>query len=195
LLLTGLICIGTGMSLLLRRGVATASVALGAGAVTVAIALALSLPWKVVATDHLVTAFRPVITATVVTQARQDLRTTGAMTAELETRVIPDVASRLNISPQQLAAGLAQQAPAVATALARMPAYSATFTDLVNRLDRAVPDFRQTKRVPSLTFLDWLQVTGGALGVAAGGVALLARRRSEPSPVTIRTGQLVASGG
>jgi hypothetical protein len=187
LLVAGLVSIGTGSLLLLRPHVRPAAITLGAGAVIVAMVLALNLPRKAVATDHLVNAFRPVITTAVVTQARHDLGTVATMTTELETKLIPDVATQLNITPAQLQTGLAQQAPAVATALARMPAYSATFTALVNKVDSRVADFRQTKKVRSLTFLDWLLFTVGALGVAAGGLALLLPGTAVSTTVTTRT--------
>jgi hypothetical protein len=187
MLLAGLASIGAGTLLLVRRGVRPAAVTLGAGAVIVALVLALNLPHKAVAADHLVNAFRPVITTTVVTQARHDLGTVAALTTELETKLIPDVATQLNTTPAQLQAGLALQAPAVATALARMPIYSATFIALVNKVDSRVADFRQTKRVRSLTFLDWLLLAVGGLGIAAGGLALLIPGRSQSATVTTRT--------
>jgi hypothetical protein len=186
-LLAGLVSIGAGTLLLLRPGVRPAVIAMGAGAVIVVLVLALNLPHKAVGADHLVNAFRPVITKTEVTQARHDLAIVGAMTTELETKLIPDVAAQLGTTPAQLRTGLAQQAPAVATALARMPTYSATFTGLVNKLDSRVVDFAQTKKVRSLTFLDWLLFTVGALGIAAGGLALLVPGTPQTAPATSRT--------
>jgi hypothetical protein len=68
-----------------------------------------------------------------------------------------------------------------------MPIYSATFIALVNKVDSRVADFRQTKRVRSLTFLDWLLLAVGGLGIAAGGLALLIPGRSQSATVTTRT--------
>ena len=165
----GLLCIAVAVVLPRRRG-AVAAVALGL--ILVVAPLAMMLPRKADAADTMNSHLKTVYTAQLVSGARQSLTGMQAMGTELQTKLLPGLATMLHQSPAQLNGYLAANFPAVATNLASMPAALDRFDRLVNAFDRELADYNTAKKT-SLVPLVWILMAGGLLVAGIGGFLLV----------------------
>ena len=165
----GALCIGVAFVVPRRRGAATA-VALGL--LLVVAPLIMSLPGKADAADTMNSHLKPVYTAQLVSGAQQSLAGMQAMGTELQTKMVPELAGMLHMTPAQLQAYLAGNFPAVTAGLASMPAALGHFTTLVNTFDRSLPNYNDAKGT-TLVPIVWLLLVAGLLVAGIGGYALL----------------------
>jgi hypothetical protein len=185
---SGLVFVGLGLWLL--RGadpqvlVATAA---SAGLVVVT-GLALSLPQKADATGRLVKSTKGVFTETQAASAAQAVETIGGMGQQLTGQLIPDVASRLRLSSEQVVEQMNGDLPAVGAALAQLQDSGARFQDMSARLTRNLDNYRDAAR-PDLAVLVSIQLLIAVLvfGLSVGALALATRRlaadQSAPAPM------------
>lgn len=171
LLAVGLLTAGLGVWVWYRpRG--SAVVVTVVGAALVAVPLMLNMPHKASYADTLNSNLKPVYTQSMINQAGTSLTTLSAMGTEMQQKMLPDLATRLNMTPTQLNAFFAKNFPTTTAALAGMPASMGRFQDLVTRFDNRLSDYNTLKPV-SFVPVVWFMLAGGAALLLLGGAGVL----------------------
>jgi hypothetical protein len=161
---------------MLRSPRAGGAAAVVVGLLLLVLPLALSLPGKAADADQLNANLKPVYTQALVDNAKGALGTIGAMGAEMQTKMLPALATQLKMSPEQLQAFLGSNFPATAKALQTMPASMGRFNGLVNVFDRNLGNYNTLKPV-GLARIVLIMMVAGGLTAALGVLPLIARRR------------------
>ena len=139
--------------------------------------ITLSLPSKAADADTLNANLKPVYTQTLVTNAAGALATIGAMGTEMQTKMLPALATQLKMTPQQLQTFLGSNFPATAQALQTMPASMQRFNGLVKIFDKNLANYDTLKPV-GLARLIWILMGAGGLITALGAITILRGRRN-----------------
>jgi hypothetical protein len=105
---------------MLRSPKAGGAAALVLGLLVVALSIFLSLPSKSADADKLNANLKPVYTQALVDNSKASLATIGAMGAEMQTKMLPALATQLKMSPAQLQAFLAGNYASLHGALQRV---------------------------------------------------------------------------
>ncbi|HWL44301.1 MAG TPA: hypothetical protein VNQ73_15275 [Ilumatobacter sp.] len=156
------------------------------GAVIVVVTtLVLQLPDKTAATDDLSDAFRPMFTEESLATSRALAGTAAAAGVEFS-RALPEMAAALGAPPEQFAASLSAQFPAVGAAMQDFDDIVGRFGSILERVEANAESFRLADQLPtagtSATLVTWHLLAPGltlcALGIAG---AAAARRGDEPS--------------
>jgi hypothetical protein len=155
-----------------RRG---SVLALVLGGLLVAAPLVMSLPGKAGDADQMNTNLKPVYTQQLITQANGALATLSAMGAEMQTKMLPALATQLNMQPAELQAFLGASFPATAKVLGDMPMTMARFEGLVATFQQHLDDYDTLKPV-ELVPLVRVMIGGGILLLVLGGAGLLLPR-------------------
>jgi hypothetical protein len=189
------VALGAGAIVLGAAGLATrgnvlSSVTAGLGVAVVATTLLLSVPAKTTAVDDLTAAFRPVFTEQGAAGARNYVTTLDAMQQQLTTEALPGVAAMLGVTPEELGATLAVDAPAVAAGLEELPAVLARTDALVRTVGANIDNFELADSMPTAglpaTAVTWqLLVPSGGLLVLGIAGAVATRRRPAVEPIEI----------
>ncbi len=162
--------------LMLRSPKAGGAAALALGLLMVALSMFLSLPGKAGDADKLNANLKPVYTQALVDNSKASLATIGAMGAEMQTKMLPALATQLKMSPAQLQAFLGANFPATAAALQTMPASMERFNALVTVFDKNLGNYNTLKPVGLARIVTIMMLAGG-LTALFGAVLLFARRR------------------
>src|SRR4029077_11332575 len=101
------------------------------------------------------THLKSVYTAELVSGAKQSLAGLSAMGTELQTKMLPGLASQLHMSPVQLTGYLAANFPALTASLASFPGTLHQVGRMVNAFDHGLSDYNTAKGT-SLLPLVWL---------------------------------------
>lgn len=141
----------------------SAMAATGVGALLIAAPLVLSMPHKADYADTLNANLKPVYTQSLITDAKASLTTLSAMGTEMQTKMLPALATQLKMTPTQLQQMLDQNFPATAATLKGMDASMTRFQNLVATFDKHLADYNVLKPV---TFVPIVQAMIG------GGIAL-----------------------
>lgn len=165
----GLLTMGAGALTLLvaRKGAITAAIL---GAVLILAPLAMSFPGKASAADTMNKDLKPVYTAQLVTGAQRSMIVMQQMGTEMQTKMLPALASMLKLQPAQLPPFLAKNFPVLAAGMAALPASLGHFNALVTAFDHSLANY-DTAKGTSLTPLVWLMIGGGIVIFAAGIVS------------------------
>lgn len=175
-ILLGLGVLVTGVGVVaLRTGGRVATLA-GAGvcAAIVVGAFAFSLPSKFRATDRIDPVGRVALSQRAADTATSTVATVDAMVPEVQTRMIPLLATRLGTTPNELSTQLAADYPAVGKGLATWPQIKPGAADLASRQRASVGDFAAGDGAPFRT-LPWLIIVPSLLCALLGGAAVLKR--------------------
>jgi hypothetical protein len=151
-------------------------VALVLGAALVVAPLVLSLPQKAADADQLNANLKPVYTQAFADQSKQTLATIGAMGDQLQTTMLPALATQLKLTPDQVQAYLGQNAPATAAALKGFPATMQRFQRLVATFGNNLDNYAVLKPVRFVPII-WTLIGGGIALVLLGGLTLLGTAR------------------
>ncbi len=148
------------------------------GAVLIIAPFAVSVPAKAKAVDQLTAAFAPTLTPTAVQQTRTDMNTVQAMANQLESKLLPELATALKVTPTQLTSELGTDFPAFALGVKNLPTILPGFQTLVRDLQTVSgSDFNDASSIPwastATTTLTWLFVIPGALLLIAGCLPFL----------------------
>lgn len=143
------------------------------GAAFVAMTLIVNLFSVGPAFERMTDGFRPVMTQQTIATARQDISGLAAAGTEVQTKLLPAVATQLKLSPQQMIAMMTGQFPEVVTGLGAMPTLVPRFDGLVTTLDQqrtlfASADAIPTKDLPATT-LPWSLL---AVGIVVFGIGV-----------------------
>ena len=161
---------------MLRSPKAGGAAALVVGLLLLVLPMALSLPGKAADADKLNANLKPVYTQALVDNAKGALGTIGAMGAEMQTKMLPALATQLKMSPEQLQAFLGSNFPATAKALQTMPASMGRFNGLVNVFEKNLGNYNTLKPV-GLARIVLIMMVAGGLTAALGLLPLVVRRR------------------
>ena len=162
--------------LMLRSPKAAGAAAIVVGLLLLVAPVALSLPAKAADADQLNANLKPVYTQALVTNATGALQTIGAMGNEMQTKMLPALATQLKMTPQQLQTFLASNFPATAQALQTMPASMQRFNGLVKVFDKNLANYNTLKPVGLARLILILMVAGG-LVAGLGALTVLKGRR------------------
>jgi len=168
-------------------------IALGAvaviGAFLVIFPLAIGLPGKSAASGDMMTAFRPQMTDTALAAGSADIATVGAMSKQMQTQMLPDLAAQMHLSQQQMGQFFATSFPAVSTGMQQLPQVMARFGGLHQIMVDQQGNYQQADQIPT-PFLPPTTMT--LLFVLPGGVLLLIAAFGFYRPARAR--QLIAGG-
>jgi hypothetical protein len=145
------------------------------GAALIATPLMFGMVHKASDADKMNANLKRVYTQQLITQADGSLKTLSAMGGEMQTKMLPALATQLNMQPTQLQAFLEQNFPAMATALTNMPASLGRFQSLVGTFQQHLGDYNTLQPV-SFEPIVWLMLGGGIALLILGGAGLLAMR-------------------
>jgi hypothetical protein len=150
------------------------------GVVLIAAAITARLFTVAPAFERMTDDFRPEMQASELADLRADVSGLSAIHAEFTTKVVPQLATALDQTPQQFGAAMAQQFPAVSGGMQKVPETTAEFNGVLNvleteraRFDKA--DAIPTKSLPATT-VPWALAGAGVVCLAMGYV--VSRRRS-----------------
>lgn len=175
--IAGLGCIGVALLVARRQGAVLAAVL---GVALVVAPLVMTLPSKADAADTINSNFKPVYTAEFVGKAEQSLTAMKAMGAELQTKLIPDLAVQMNMSPAQLQGYLQSNFPTMTAGMAAMPAAFARFDNLVNAFDSSLDNYDTLKPV-KLVPIVWATIVAGLLVAGTAGLVLVQGAAAAPA--------------
>jgi hypothetical protein len=171
----GLLTAGLGVWVWFKpRGSAIAATA--AGAALIAIPLILSMPHKASYADTLNDNLKPVYTQSMITQADASLTTLSAMGTEMQQKMLPDLATQLKMTPEQLNAYFGENFPATTAALSGLPQSLGRFQHLVKTFDGRLSDYNTLKPV-SFVPIVWFMIGGGAALFLLGGAGMVITRK------------------
>ncbi len=158
--------------------------AIALGALLVAGPLAVTLLDKSTSADDMNDALKPVYTAELVAGAEQALGVVGAMGQSMQTDLLPALGQQLNMDAATLNGFLAENFPATAAGLQRLPVALGTFADVVDTFDTQLPNYEILKPV-TLNPIVWTVIIGGLIVAVAGLWGFVAgRREGEPAPAS-----------
>jgi hypothetical protein len=167
----GLLTAGFGVWVWFRpRGSAVAVTVVGAA--LIAVPLILSMPHKASYADTLNDNLKPVYSQQLITQANSSVTTLSAMGTEMQQKMLPDLATQLNMTPEQLNTFMGQNFPATSAALAGLPQSLGRFQNLVTTFDGRLSDYNTLKPV-SFVPIVWFMIGGGAALFLLGGAGVL----------------------
>jgi hypothetical protein len=161
---------------MLRSPKAGGATALVVGLLLLVVPMALSLPGKASDADQLNANLKPIYNQALVDNAKAGLGTIGAMGTEMQTKMLPALATQLKMSPDQLQAFLASNFPATAKALQTMPASMERFNGLVKVFDKNLGNYDTLKPVGLARIVLIMMVSGG-LAALLGAVSILTARK------------------
>jgi hypothetical protein len=173
-LLSGLLVMGLGVYTWFapRRG---SVLALVLGGLLIAAPLVMSLPGKAGDADQMNTNLKPVYTQQLITQANGALATMSAMGTEMQTKMLPALATQLKMQPAELQAFLGANFPATAKVLGDMPATMARFEGLTGTFQQHLNDYNTLKPV-ELVPLVRVMIGGGILLLVLGAAGMFLPR-------------------
>ena len=161
---------------ILRSPKAGGAAALVLGLLVVTLSMFLSLPGKSADADKLNANLKPVYTQTLVDNSKASLATIGAMGAEMQTTMLPALATQLKMSPAQLQGFLGSNFPATANALQTMPASMERFNGLVKVFDENLSNYNTLKPI-GLAKIVLIMIFAGGFTALLGAALLISKRR------------------
>ena len=167
----GLLTAGLGVWVWFKpRGSAVAVTLVGAA--LIAVPLILSMPHKASYADTLNDNLKPVYTQELVTSAGASVATLSAMGTEMQQKMLPDLATQLNMTPKQLNTFMAENFPDTSAALAELPQSLGRFQALVATFDGRLSDY-QTLKPASFVPIVWFMIGGGIALFLLGGAGVV----------------------
>ena len=169
----GALLVLLGLAVALGRGGRGSVVALLVVGLFLTVApLAVRFPQKASDGRQLVALLKSPLSKASADQVQAWQTTVENMTVELQDRLLPSTASRLGLSPAAMNAYLAQNVPALASALPQMQPVVQHMGTLVDTLEKDVTPFAKTSKIP-FRGLTWLFFAPGVLSAFVAGVLLL----------------------
>jgi hypothetical protein len=176
LFVVGMLTAGLGVWVWFKpRGSAVAVTMVGAA--LIAVPLILSMPHKASYADTMNGNLKPVYTQQLITQANSSLTTLSAMGTEMQQRMLPDLATQLNMTPKQLNTFMTQNFPQTSAALAGLPQSLGRFQDLVATFDGRLSDYNTLKPVSFVPIVWFMIGGGGALFLLGGAGVVITNKR------------------
>ena len=150
------------------------------GLVVGAVVFATGLFGVAPAFEELTDGFRPIMQDEALATAEADVAALGAVSAELETAVIPQLAQAFELSPEQFQALLGEQFPAVATGAQALPQIVPQFTLVVGLLQMEQERFESADAIPTddlpATTMPWIILAIALATIVVGAVMVMKGR-------------------
>ena len=175
----GIIIVGLGVFVWFTPRL-SAVIATVLGAVLIAAPLMMSMLHKASDADKMNANLKPVYTQQLINQGNDGLKTLSAMGTQMQTTMLPALATQLKMQPAQLQAFLVQNFPATAAALNDMPASLGRFQKLTATFQQHLGDYKTLKPVTFVPIV-WVMLGGGIALFVLGGVGLFATRPESES--------------
>jgi hypothetical protein len=157
----------------MRRVVAVAAIVAGLG--LIAVPFATSLFDRTRGAERTFDAMRGTVSESGIAVARRDFGVVTAAGDELLNVVVPALARRLDMTPQEFQALLASDFPKIARAAEKIPGYIAFVGPTIDALDANREEFEGAQSLPGaslpITASPWLLILLGGGLVAAGAFA------------------------
>lgn len=141
------------------------------GAALIAVPLALTMQHKASYADTMNKNLKPMYTQQLITDSRTGLTTLSAMGTQMQSVMLPALATQLKMTPAQLQTFLAQGFPATAAALSGLPAAMTRFQGLVATFDKHLADYNTIKSVRFVPIV-WSMTIGGIALLVLGGAGV-----------------------
>jgi len=161
---------------MLRSPKAGAAATVVVGLLLLVVPMVVSLPARAGDADQL-NANLPVYTQALVDNATGALGTIGAIGAEMQSTMLPELATQLKMSPEQLQTFLGSNVPATAQELQTMPASMQRFNGLVKVFDNILSNYETLKPVGPERLILIMMGAGGLVAVLGGLTLVTARKR------------------
>lgn len=130
--------------------------------------------------EEMIDDFRPILSDESLATARTDIEGLEAAGAEFQTTVAPAMAQALGVTPEEFAALVQNNYPAVAQGMAALPEITATFSGLVETLQSQQELFASADAIPTddlpATTVPWIITISGILAIVIGGLFFLPGR-------------------
>lgn len=172
--ISGLLAIAAGV-MLFMPGRVWAILAAVLGAALLIATFALSLPQKAADADELNDNLKPIYTQELIDGAQGSLAVVAAMGEEMQTKMLPDLAAQLGMSPDELNQFLGANFPATAAAMQSMPESLPRFEAFVGIFAVNLDNYETIQPV-AFTPIIWVMVIGGLLILLAGGYCIIAKQ-------------------
>jgi hypothetical protein len=160
-------------------------IAVGFGVLVVVFSLALSFLSKSSAADDLNDALKPVYTEELVSQSTQALGVVGAMGQEMQTGMLPALASQLQMDDAAMQ-GFLSQFPATAGALENLGDTLGRFQGMVTAFGSQLDNYDTIKNT-ALYPIALIVLIAGLLIVVCGVWMFLAERQKQAPPIEAAT--------
>ena len=122
--------------------------------------------------ERLTDGFRPIMTQQSISSARSDVAQLGAAGNELQTQILPAMATQLKMSPAELNGMMGSQFPAVTAGMKALPAVVPSFDGLLTTLNAQRPYFTSADAIPTTnlpaTTVPWALFVAGVVLVGLG---------------------------
>lgn len=172
--ISGVLAIAAGV-MLFKPGRLWAILAVVLGAGLLVSTFALSLPQKAADADELNANLEPIYTQELIDGANASLATIAAMGEQMQTEMLPALATRLGMTGDELNAFMGANFPATAAAMQSMPESLPRFEAFVGIFDTNLENYETIKPV-SFSPIIWMIVVGGAVILLAGGYCLVTKQ-------------------
>lgn len=160
-----------------RWRIATLSALIAVCALLIAVPLVLRAPAKTSDAQTVLDSLNP--TEAVVPRTEASIATANAAAAELEQRLLPDLAKSLGVSRAEFDTVIARQSPSTGTGLKQLPAALARYNDRLAIRVGGAEDLRTLKKLP-IARLAWFDsAIGVVLLVIVGGPIVMLRRERD----------------
>jgi hypothetical protein len=171
---SGILAIAVGV-MMFKPGRTWAILAVALGAGLVIVTFALSLPQKAADADQLNENLTPIYTQELIEGATASLAVIGAMGQQMQVEMLPDLASQLGMSQDELNVFLGENFPATAAAMQTMPESLERFEAFVAVFATNLDNYMTIQPVAFVPII-WALVIGGALMVLMGGYCLATKQ-------------------
>lgn len=168
----GLIGIGLGVLVWFSPHLRAPIVVTLVGAALIALPLSMNMVNKAKDADQMNANLKPVYNQTLIDNANHALATLGAMGTQMQSQMLPQLATQLHMTPAQLQAMLQQNFPATAAALKSLPSSTTGFQSMMAQFDKHLSDYKTLKPI-SFEPIAWLMVSGGVALFALGGAGIV----------------------
>jgi hypothetical protein len=136
---------------------------------------------KTQAVDNLTNSFRPAFTNASIAQGDADIKVAKNFAQQFQTQAAPALAKQVNLTPEQFVQAVSTQYPAVGQGLTQLPQILTYFDTVQRTIAAQQTNFHQADAIPTKslpnTAVHWMFVILGITALAAGGSALVLRRR------------------
>lgn len=161
--------------LMYKPGRIWAMLALALGLILIVSTVVLSLPQKAADADQLNENLTPIYTQELIDGATASLAVIGAMGEEMQTKMLPDLAAQLGMTPEELGAFMGQNFPATAAAMQSMPESLPRFNAFVGTFEANLDNYETIQPV-SFSPIIWTFLLGGVLIALSSGYCVLTKQ-------------------
>ncbi len=122
--------------------------------------------------EEMIDDFRPLLEEEAIATANADLAMLAAAGEEFSTRIAPEMAAALGMSPEEFGGMVQTSFPDVANGMAALPEITSTFAGLINTLDSQRELFQSADEIPTedlpATTVPWSILFAGILTIIVG---------------------------